>query len=185
MKLSSLGGVKISWTTNLSRHLLLSQHAGQHYLELFAFPCALQGDAARILASMGIPAELIDEIEASYATLFHPIKPSPIHKAFHGIFRYLIWLRRWCWCLGCRSRRLRTKALASLRSSKGQHHCIKFDPTLGTLMKKDATQWNQTEYAQLWPRIMALDAHLRQTKPWSFSVLFRDRRDTVQYWTFL
>ena len=52
-------------------------------------------------------------------------------------------------------------------------------------MKKDATQWSQTEYAQLWPRIMALDAHLWQTKPWSFSVLFRDRRNTIQYWTFL
>lgn len=181
VRLSSLARVKFTWTTNLSRHLLLSQHGDRYYLELFALPCALQGGAVQILDTMGISADLIEEIENSYATLFHPTKASRIHRSFQN----LVGLRRFCWCLSCRSRRLRNRVLASIQQVKSKQHGIKFDPMLKALMKNDATEWNQTEYAQLWPRIMALDSHLRQTKPWSFSVLFRDRRDTVQYWTFL
>ncbi|KAL6414217.1 hypothetical protein AUP68_00735 [Ilyonectria robusta] len=184
VRLSRLGGIKFTWTTNISRHLLLSKHGETNYLDLFALPCALQGDAASILADMGISTELIDEIESSYATLFNPITPSYLHTKLAKIrgFCYL------CWCLHCGSYRLRKRVLRALNPPRGKdpaRYQFKYDPTLETLMKRNATQWDQTEFKQLWPRISVLDAHLQQTRPWNFWVLFRDSRDTVQYWTFL
>ncbi|KAH7176756.1 hypothetical protein EDB81DRAFT_850589 [Dactylonectria macrodidyma] len=174
--LSRLGGVRVTWTTNISRHLLLSKHGERTYLELFALPCALQGDAGSVLSAMGISMDLIDEIECSYATLFNPSRPSNFHKRLTKLKGFC----HWCWCLHCASYRLRRQLLGTLKLSH-----LNYDPTLETLMERDAAEWDQTEFKQLWPRISTLYSHMQQTKPWSFWVLFRDSRDTVQYWTFL
>ncbi len=199
VKLASLGRVEFIWTANISRHLLLSRRGERHCLELFALPCALQTGAENVnpFVKIGIlSAELVDEIDASYATLFRPVKASRMHR----VLARLLGLQHWCWCLDCASYRLRRQILAPLKMSGEKykrglvwHHTVtgtrqfKFDARLGMLMQRDASQWqwDRTEFRELWPRILALDAHLEQTKPWSFWVIFRDRRDTVQYWTFL
>ncbi len=199
VKLASLGRVEFVWTANISRHLLLSRRGEQHCLELFALPCALQTGAENVnpFVKMGIlSAELVDEIDASYATLFRPVKASRVHR----VLARLLGLQHWCWCLDCASYRLRRQVLAPLKMSEDKyerglvwHHTVtatgqfRFDARLGILMQRDASQWqwDRTEFRELWPRILALDAHLEQTRPWSFWVIFRDRRDTVQYWTFL
>jgi hypothetical protein len=195
VKLSSLGRVEFVWTANISRHLLLSRHGERYSLELFALPCALQSGADNLLVNMGIlSAELVDEIDASYATLFRPVKASRVHR----LLAKALGLRYWCWCLDCASHRLQRQVLAPLKVPQDDKRGLarhkttttypfKLDARLGMLMQRDASQWqwDRTEFRQLWPRILALDAHLEQTKPWSFWVIFRDRRDTVQYWTFL
>ena len=106
-KLHSLAGVRIHWTDNISRHLLLSQHAGIYYLELFTLPCMLQGGGERTLANSGIPKQYMSEIQQSYANLFNPTSSSITHE----------WLGRplgvrwWCWCLSCTSERLARREL--------------------------------------------------------------------------
>ncbi|KAG7294035.1 hypothetical protein NEMBOFW57_004097 [Staphylotrichum longicolle] len=167
VKLSTLGRVQFIWTANIARHLLLSRNGERHCLELFALPCALQSGGGNVnpLVKAGLlSTELVDEIEGSYATLqiLAPLKTSD-DRLLH-------------------------------KNNRARHHgsaastCrVKFDPRLEVLMQRDASQWqwDRTEFTQLWPRILALDAHLERTRPWSFWVIFRDRRDTVQYWTFL
>jgi len=155
---------------------------------VFSLPCALQGGAETVLAQVGIRTDLIDEIEASYANLFNPQTPSTVHRhlgAFTG-------LRYWCWCLGCACQRLRAQELRKMNGKKpsGQTRrqtgrVVRYDRVLQTLMESKATPWHRTEFRRLWPRILALEAHLQAARPWNFWVLFRDRRDTVQYWTFL
>ena len=198
-RLATLGRVEFIWTANISRHLLLSRRGERHCLELFALPCALQSGVGNVnpFVKMGIlSAELVDEIDASYATLFHPFKASRVHR----VLARSLGLRHWCWCLDCASYRLRRQVLAPLKMSRdkyrggpARHHTatatcpFQFDARLEMLMQRDASQWqwDRTEFRELWPRILALDAYLEQTRPWSFWVIFRDQRDTVQYWTFL
>jgi len=44
--------------------------------------------------------------------------------------------------------------------------------------------WIPDYFQVLWPRIIELEKHLQAARPWRFWVLFRDRRDTLQFWTF-
>ncbi|KAK8107045.1 uncharacterized protein PG998_009058 [Apiospora kogelbergensis] len=195
VKLAAYGGVKVLWTNNIMRHLLLTHHADTHYLELFALPCAIQGGAERVLSTTGISLDLIDEIESSYATLFNPQQPSRSHRLLLG----LPGLWRWCWCLHCSSSRLQNQLLETLKK-KSKHgekrrrrwryqgldgHGVVHDPQLGRLMQREAPEWDPMEYKHLWPRILALDAYLQRARPWNLWVLFRDKRETLQYWTFL
>lgn len=187
-KLVQLGAVRIVWTSNLSRHMLLSSHAKRYYLELFAMPGALQGGPDTVLKKAGIGSDVMDEICQSYANLFNPKTPNVWHKYIGRSFG----IRMWCWCLCCSSERLRSQQLKKLKSnpwlvdSKFRYRSeIQFDPALERLMAIKATTWDQTEFRNFWPRIIALDAHLSEARPWSFWVIFRDRRDSVQFWTFL
>lgn len=188
-KLANLGAVRILWTNNLSRHMLLSNHAKKFYLELFAIPSALQGGPDTVLSHMGIPSDLMDEICQSYANLFNPRRPN----RWHTYLGTLLGMNFWCWCLSCSSKRLKNKQLRKLKSTSPVPGDIKladstrpkYDPALKDLMSKTAKGWDQREFENLWPRIVALDAHLSGSKPWSFWVIFRDRRDSVQFWTFL
>lgn len=188
VKLVRLARVRVLWTDNVSRHLLLSKRGKRHYLELFALPCALES-GTRISLS---PA-LADEIQSSYANLFNPCSTTSFTRVFHVMLGTFVGLRLWCWCITCSSRRLRTKELRRLqdkRSPRGQQERailekIPHDPFLAELANREATWWDQTEFENLWPRILALDKCLQEAKPWSFWVLLRDNRDTVQYWTFL
>jgi len=185
-KLAHLGAIHILWTSNLSRHMLLSNHAGKFYLEIFAMPSALGPGPDQVLKHTGIPGELMDEICQSYANLFNPILPS----RWHTYLGVLLGARLWCWCLSCASRRLRNSELRKLKSTpfvpKGSSASRpKLDPEVKVLMDQEALDWDQREFENLWPRIVALEVHLAQCKPWSFWVIFRDRRDSVQFWTFL
>lgn len=187
--LSTYSRVEITWTQNLSRHMLLSRRAESYYLEIFALPCALQGGADHVLSLMGISTDLIDEIECSYATLFNPCSESRLHK----VLSWLVGLHQWCWCLYCAGRRFRKRTLKILKNTKHRRRRSSldagyrtiYDDQIRVLMERNASEWNQTEFSNLWPRILALNTHLQKARPWNFWVLFRDRRDTVQYWTFL
>lgn len=188
-KLANLGAVRILWTNNLSRHLLLSYHAKKFYLELFAIPSALQGGPDIVLNHIGIASDLIDEICQSYANLFNPKRPN----RWHTYLGTPLGISFWCWCLSCSSKRLKNEQLRKLKSTSPVPGDIKFtdstrpkyDPALSDLISKTAKDWDQREFENLWPRIVALDTHLSGSKPWSFWVIFRDRRDSVQFWTFL
>lgn len=61
-----------------------------------------------------------------------------------------------------------------------------FDPLLGELMTRPSMKdWTPEDFPHLWMRIVRLEQHLQTARPWSIWVLFRDKRDTVQFWTFL
>ena len=183
-RLRTLAGVKVRWTDNLSRHMLLSnQGPKKRYVELFALPCALQQGPDEFLRSLvAIPAELQDEIRRSYAILFSPKQASKLHRYADKI----IGLQMWCWCIRCSSARLRERELRQLRNSDTVH--LVYDPELETLARRaieKGEDWDRVVFRNLWPRVVALDKCLQEAKPWNFWVLLRDRRDTVQYWTFL
>lgn len=67
-RLTVFGAVEITWTHNISRHLLLSNRNGRRILEIFALPCAL--DAAP-LRMVGVGNELAQEVMESYSLLFN------------------------------------------------------------------------------------------------------------------
>ncbi len=188
-QLVNLGAVRILWTNKISRHLLLSNHAQKVYLELFAMPSVCDGAPASVLKCAGIPIDLMDEIRQSYANLFNPQSRSKMHVYFGS----LVGLRFWCRCLSCSSRRISDAQLKQLESESFKSEDIMltdsispgYDAYLGTLMRSEAQNWNHTVFKQFWPRVLALDAHLSNSKPWNFWVIFRDRRDSVQFWTFL
>ncbi|KAH7377263.1 hypothetical protein BKA66DRAFT_443302 [Pyrenochaeta sp. MPI-SDFR-AT-0127] len=188
-KLAHLGAVRILWTNNLSRHLLLSNHAKKFYLELFAIPSALQAGPDTVLTHAGITGDLMDEVRQSYANLFNPKRTG----YWHTYLGTPLGINLWCWCLSCSSKRLRNRELKKLKSTSSVPATLKlidatrprYDPDLKHLMSRRAEGWDQREFENFWPRIVALDAHLSGSRPWSFWVIFRDRRDSVQFWTFL
>ena len=184
-KLTTLAGVRIIWTNNISRHLLLSKHAQKYYLELFMLPCALQDGSRSALLDLKAFRNIGTEILCSYSTLFHPKKPT----LFHRCFGPCIGLRFWCWCLHCSSFRLARRELKRLRENSTP--MAPYDDALRLLTRErptgwkiDADVWKQNDFKHLWPRIVALESHIQCAKPWNFWVIFRDRRDTVQFWTF-
>lgn len=102
-------------------------------------------------------------------------------------------LYHWCWCRNCTGRRFRKQILETLNDTKHRRrrgsldtgYRVICDDQIRVLMARNASQWNQIEFGNLWPRILALDTHLQEARPWNLGVLFQDRSDTVQYWTFL
>ena len=193
-KLVALADVRIHWTDNFSRHMLLSKHGNKRYIELFALPCAMR----RALWGIGIPHLVMHEIHTSYSNLFNPVLPTMLHRSLGRV----IGLPWWCWCLCCSSIRLREQEFRELQrlssSSQGSDRMpitengirehvgsLPFDPILKHLAEKEASSWSQGYFPNIWPRIVALDQCLDEARPWNFWVLLRDKRNTVQYWTFL
>jgi hypothetical protein len=188
--LNVLSAVEILWTPNVSRHMLLTKVSGRVVLELFSLPCAFDAITS---PEVGIPVELTQEIEESYAVLFNAWPNVPLHARL-GAF---VGLRKVCRCWSCSAYRFRqrcitankTRALASPRRRRNvasDPHQGGFDPTLETFMTNQSmSDWTPDEFPTLWPRITRLEQHLQTSRPWSLSVLFRDRRDTMQFWTFL
>jgi len=189
--LNVLGAVKISWTHNISRHMLLSRHGGRHILELFALPCAFSATTLTSEA-VGIPSELAQEIQESYCILFNAWPDQSLHITYG---RY-IGIRKFCWCWSCSAHRYRnqvvskyrksfqTKSRRTKRSRRGDQ-LSEYDPLLVELMDNESSDWTQDLFPCLWSRITVLEEHLLSAKPWSIWILFRDRRDTLQFWTFL
>jgi hypothetical protein len=184
-KLATLAGINVHWTDNIARHLLLSPHAGTFYVELYAFPCTLD-NACRttdFLERTGISVDYMNEISTSYAILFNPVSVGSIHKIFNcfGARRFF------CWCLSCTSYRLKHRQYRILRSEESVLRSIFFDPALDnvTTTSSSLRNWNKTSYPNLWSRIVTLESALQNAKPWSFWVLFRDRREKLPFWTFL
>ena len=189
--LNVLGAVQISWTHNVSRHLLLSKHGGRHILELFALPCAFNATTLTSEA-IGISSELAQEIQESYCILFNAWPDQSLHIKYG---RY-VGLRRFCWCWSCSAHQYRNQVLAKYRRechtkcrrtkrSRRSDTLSEYDPLLVELMDNESSDWTQDLFPCLWPRIMVLEEHLLSAKPWSIWILFRDRRDTLQFWTFL
>ncbi|KAF2471937.1 uncharacterized protein BDR25DRAFT_353708 [Lindgomyces ingoldianus] len=187
--LANLGAVPILWTNNLSQHLLLSYHAKKHYLEFFKILSALSGSPEKFLRDVRISSDLMEEIRLSYANLFNSTKPSPLHR-YLGL---TIGLRFWCRCLSCSSRKVTDRQLRILKIGSATLGDIKhpdstrpgYDPALKIRIYAKSNRWDQTEFENLWPHTIASNAHLSGSKPWSFCVIFRHRRDSVHFWTFL
>ena len=191
--LKVLSAVNVSWTLDVSRHMLLTKAGGQYNLEIFSIPCAFKVTMA---ASVGIPLELASEVKQSYALLFNAWASNSWHSRFT-----IFWgLHKICWCWSCSARRYRRECLttsqtpASIRSNRrlisrtARSAEEIYEPLLVELFHNvpDAdSEWTLDEFPRLWTRIMRLDQHLHTTRPWSLWVLFRDRRDTMQFWTFL
>ncbi|KAH7095661.1 hypothetical protein FB567DRAFT_35560 [Paraphoma chrysanthemicola] len=188
--LNVLSAVNISWTTNVSRHMLLTKIGGRVVLELFSLPCSFDAITS---PAVGIPVELTQEIEESYAVLFNAWSTPPLHAKLGAI----LGLRKVCWCWSCSAYRYRRRCIAACKSraltnARRKKHTAadlrksEFDPALDALMMSQSMRdWTPDDFPTLWPRIARLEQHLQTSRPWSLSVLFRDRRDTMQFWTFL
>jgi hypothetical protein len=182
-KLYTLAGVHIQWTDNLSRHLLLSTRGGISYVELFAYPCALDSETRGLdnLRGIGVPLKYMNEIRKSYANLFNPVDISVPHRMLN-----VLGVRHVCWCLACTSYRLMAREFRGLElKADDDIEPWFFDPALKTLSTAKRGDWNEDSYSHLWSRIVILQDVLRNAKPWSFWVLFRDRREKLPFWTFL
>jgi hypothetical protein len=188
--LNALSAVTILWTPNVSRHMLLTKASGRHTIELFSLPCAFNAITA---SEVGIPIELTQEIEESYAMLFNAWSVAPLHMRL-GSF---IGFHHVCRCWSCSAYRFRQRCITACKKSTStdghraknfapNSHQSDFDPTLEKLMlNRSMDSWTPDDFPTLWPRITRLEHHLQTARPWSLSVLFRDRRDTMQFWTFL
>jgi hypothetical protein len=188
--LNVLSAVTILWTPNVSRHMLLTKANGRSVLELFSLPCAFNAITS---PEVGIPTELTQEIEESYAVLFNAWPNTPLHARLGK----LLGLRKMCWCWSCSAYRFRQRCITACKtrvpvsSRVGRNvtsdlYHSDFDPVLQTLMTSQSVRnWTPDDFPMLWPRIVRLEQHLQTSRPWSLSVLFRDSRDTVQFWTFL
>jgi hypothetical protein len=183
-----LAGVQIQWTTNISRHLLLSSSGGCKVLEVYALPSLFRFCTAS-LKKAGIPEKLKLEVLESYPLLFNPRDDANPHGG-----RFGAWRRWWCWCVSCSSRRVRVHELARL---SGQISTLKTPQHAGLITKNEYDsylkiimvtahrgQWDSEFFRLLWPRITLVDEHLKKSRPWNFWVLFRDRRESLPFWTF-
>lgn len=191
--LSTYAQTRILWTSNISRHMLLSQFEGHHYIELFALPCTLEGRSEAQLQKIGLSSALLYEIRDSYAIMLNPVEQNLPHQfafpnrpaLYHARMQWI------CPCISCSSWRLLYREMRSLRTPGSLRvlpwDCatLGYDAKLEELAAKKPMAWSQSHFRNLWPRIMVLDAHLRESRPRSLWFLFRDRRDTLQFWTFL
>jgi len=180
-KLATLAGIHVHWTDNIARHLLLSSHAGASYVELYAFPCMLRR-SEEMYTPTGVTKAYINEVSKSYAILF---RPRHTIATTHRVANWFGARRLFCWCLSCTSYRLTQLEFRAIQSERAQYAGIIFDPVLHEVSGDKRTDWSQGSYPNLWARVMALQAALQDAKPWSFWVLFRDRREKLPFWTFL
>ncbi|KAK8000858.1 hypothetical protein PG991_013080 [Apiospora marii] len=155
---------------------------------LCAALCSAQWQNPGGLHKVEISLPLVCEVQFTYTNFLNSVRVSSIHSALANYtgFRYC------CWCVGCASWRFRAREIKKLsrepsrkRGAPGWSAQLPYDPEIEVLMGQEATCWNQVEFRDLWPRILELDHHLQAARPWNFWILFRDNRDTVQYWTFL
>ncbi|XPS70184.1 hypothetical protein M3J07_002417 [Ascochyta lentis] len=173
--LNVLGSVHILWTQNASRHMLLTKLSGRPTLELFSLPCALQHMKVE---DVGISVALAQEIRESYAFLFNPWPKLPLHSKLGAV----LGIPKLCWCRPCSARRYQCRSIVACKGLAADE----FDSFLEDLGKKrPRPEWNPEQFPHLWLRIHLLDQHLSTSRPWNFWVLFRDRRDSMPFWTFL
>lgn len=184
--------VDISWTKNLSKHMILTPSNGRrHMLKVFAMPCIFESTHG-MAQTIGLPSKLANEIKCSYAMLFNAWSKDPRHVRrlrFFGI-------RKICWCWSCSAFRYRISMLRAYEKwcNDKQRKSETFngetlsliDGSIAKLaIKEPLDEWNKSMFPHLWSRIAQVHQHQLTTKPWSIWMLFRDRRDTLQYWTFL
>jgi hypothetical protein len=189
--LNVLGAVQISWTHNISRHMLLSRHGGRYIIELFALPCAFNASTLTSDA-VGMSSELAQEIQESYCILFNAWPDQSFHVKIGRYFG----IRKFCWCWSCSAYRYRNQVISKYRklvhpksrrvkrTRRGEQRS-EYDPLLVDLMDNESSDWTHDLFPCLWSRITVLEEHLQTAKPWNIWILFRDRRDTLQFWTFL
>jgi hypothetical protein len=187
--LSVFGAVDVVWTHNVSRHMLLCKRGGRHVLELFALPSAL-GATTLTSDAVGIAPEYAQEVTESYSILFNAWSDAPSHAKI-GKF---LGVRRFCWCWSCSSLRYRKHIISKYQQHSEKRapgtkripkaYASEFDPLLVELMGNEPSDWTPELFPSLWARIVVLEEHLTTAKPWNIWILFRDQRDTLQFWTF-
>lgn len=153
-------------------------------LELSSLPCAFEAITTPL------------EIQSSYALLFK-VWPRIL---LHAKLGSSLGMHRLCQCLHCSAHRYRKTCIDACKRAAGadpRHvrkmgwHVVQshYDPLLEALMAHrsavDMRDWTPDDFPCLWARIVRLEQHLQTSRPWSIWVLFRDKRDTVQFWTFL
>jgi len=175
--LCKLAGVRIHWTTNLCRHLILTKVAGKDTLDIFSLPSMF---SSHVPKSIGLDTQLLQEIQDSYSSLFNPFE-----SCHESQLSKLLYQDRWCWCHYCLSKRISHEEVRKLKDLMKVDYSGMYDSTIEGYIHAAATDWDIDTFQYLWPRINILAEFLHEAKPWSFWVLFRDRRDTLQYWTFL
>jgi hypothetical protein len=188
--LSVFGAVDVAWTYNISRHMLLCRRGNRHVLEVFALPSALSA-ATLTSSAVGITPEYAQEVMESYSVLFNAWSDTPRHAKYGKLFDPF----GFCWCWSCSARRHRTRIISNYQKLSKKRvpgakrsrssHASESDPLLIELMENEPSDWTPEFFPSLWSRIMILEDHLQAAKPWNIWVLFRDRRDTLQFWTFL
>jgi hypothetical protein len=190
--LDVLGGVRVLWTHNISRHLLLTKNKGRYVVEVFALPCVLESSIDPY-AIKGVPYRLAHEIKESYSMLFNAWPTVPFHAKIGRYFG----LRRVCPCWACSAYTFQKRVISRLKSTSHAESSRRkwiqdnspqseFDVQIVKLMaSNEASDWTYERFPSLRSRITLLDEHLQTARPWNIWVLFRDQRDTLQFWTFL
>jgi len=209
--LKTLAAVDVHWTTNMARHLLLSKSHGRTTVEVFslpstlstAFPRAMSGSLVQEVASSYVRLFNIDLDVGSYIIISNTMQPhnATILSPHRSIAERMILRSLWCWCRKCAYCRASRQALTSLKREMccpldGRHSVESgseggqgspgfdlFDPAIwfymGPSPKRD---WKPETFPSLWPRIVALREYQDRAKPWNLRSLFRDRRDTANWW---
>jgi hypothetical protein len=169
----------IYWTENICEHLTVTEKTGKKVLRLFCRPSILLSERPR-----GTDAKLRNEVVLSYHLLFHAYDgKSNAHS--DGYMNSLFRRSYWCGCPACSLARMRAQLLDSLPHGIA----APLDPALRRVInepsKHENPKWDPTTFEYLWPTVLKLHAFQRDSRPWSFWVAFKDKRDTVRFWTFL
>jgi hypothetical protein len=122
--------------------------------------------------------QLANEVAQTYAILFNAYDGLPPHT---GLLNALLRRRKWCTCAPCSAQRLTTHVLETLPLATSSPA----DPAMQHMMGKPAQDWDPQTFEYLWPVIVKMHQFQRDSRPWNFWVLLKDRRDTVKFWTFL
>jgi hypothetical protein len=69
------------------------------------------------------------------------------------------------------------------RDSVLQQYCLE---DAGGLQGEDLARWSKQDFIYLWPSIKYLENFLKQIEPHGFiKLIYRDRRNSYAWWTFL
>ncbi|KAF8537897.1 hypothetical protein BDD12DRAFT_845022 [Trichophaea hybrida] len=173
-KLTKLGRIKIEWSTDITEHLTLKHEHEKTSLLLFSLPCILGQHSTFSLSTVGISNELQYEITLSYGLLFGRFPNEHSRRWIPG---------KWmCNCIGCKVAGTLEEAMIVIENT-GQV----LDPSLRRHcreMKSVCNVWVPSDFKHFWTRIHDLNQFLQERKPRTLVQLFKDRRDTLQYYTF-
>lgn len=184
--LKTFAAVDVHWTTNLARHLLLSKNHGRSTVEVFSLASALSSAFPEAMSD-----SLVREVKASYVGLFRIdlnvggcntiSKTTQVHdpsilSPHRSIAERMILRSLWCWCRECSYCRASCHAFSLLqRERRDQAIWFYVEPS-------SQRNWKPETFPSLWPRIMALREYQNRARPWNLRSLFRDRRDTPNWW---
>jgi len=190
--LTKLGRIRIEWSTDITEHLTLKHEYEKTSLMLFSLPCILGQHSTlalrysdlqiayslrrllRLSSTVGISNELQYEITMSYGLLFGRFPDEHSRRWIPGT-----WM---CKCIGCKVAGVLEETMIAIENTDQV-----LDPSLWRHcreMKPACNVWVPSDFKHFWTRIHDLNQFLQERKPRSLVQLFKDRRDTLQYYTF-